>query len=82
MLFLAQQLKKILKTLTVLIDGMHCNHCVFKVETALKNIKGVEAVKVDLVDKKATLSLSENVAKEIIVKAICDLDFTVCSIQD
>ncbi|WP_440896484.1 copper chaperone CopZ [Amphibacillus sp. Q70] len=34
------------------ISGMNCNHCVNRVETALKELEGVEKVKVNL--KKGT----------------------------
>ncbi len=72
---------KVIKTVTMDIDGMHCKHCVYKVEIALKNLKGTVGVKVNLENKKATLSLSENVAKDDIINAIHNLGFTVRNIE-
>lgn len=66
--------------LTILIEGMHCNHCAFKVESALSKIKGVQKVEVSLENKKATISSSESVAKEIIENTIKDLGFIVQNI--
>ncbi len=42
------------------INGMSCGHCVGRVETALKAIEGVEAVKVDLAGKSAEISISSD----------------------
>ena len=40
---------------TLNIQGMSCGHCVQHVETALKKIAGVGAVKVDLAKGKASV---------------------------
>lgn len=35
------------------ISGMHCGHCVARVEKSLKNLEGVEEVQVNLETEKA-----------------------------
>jgi copper chaperone len=42
------------------IDGMSCEGCVANVTTALKEIPGVESVKVSLDEKKATVVAEES----------------------
>ncbi len=37
------------------ISGMSCAHCVARVEKSLKNVEGVQDVKVDLKTEKATV---------------------------
>ena len=51
--------EKIVKTLNV--EGMSCMHCVKKVETALKEVKGVKSVNVSLENKTAEVTLKEDV---------------------
>ena len=66
---------KIVKTLNV--EGMSCMHCVKKVENALKELKGVKSVKVSLDDKKAEVTLKENIDDEVLKKAIEDAGYEV-----
>ena len=66
---------KIVKTLN--IEGMNCIHCVKKVENALKEMKGVKSVKVSLEDKKAEVTLKENIDDEVLKKAIKDAGYEV-----
>ncbi len=33
---------------TLSVEGMHCNHCKAKVESALKSVKGVKKAEADL----------------------------------
>ncbi len=44
------------KPAMITVDGMTCNHCVATVERAIREVAGVEQVKVDLVSKKAAVS--------------------------
>ncbi len=67
--------EKIIKTLN--IEGMSCMHCVKKVENALKEVKGVKSVKVGLEDKKAIVTLKENVDFELLKKAVEDAGYEV-----
>lgn len=72
--------QKVKEVITAYIDGMHCNHCVKKVSDALSKLKGVVNVKVDLENKKATLSLIDSVDNEKIKKVIEELGFTLKNI--
>ncbi len=58
------------------IDGMSCSHCSTRVEKVLNAIDGVSAT-VNLEDKTATLTLSCDVADDIIKEAVEDAGFTV-----
>ena len=39
-----------------IIEGMSCNHCVKRVENALKELEGVQDVKVNLKKKTADIN--------------------------
>lgn len=67
--------EKIVKTLNV--EGMSCMHCVKKVETALKDVKGVKSVKVSLEDKIAEVTLKEDVDLSVLKKAVEDAGYEV-----
>ena len=68
-------------TKTVYIDGMMCKHCAASVKKALEAIDGVTLVDVDLENKKATVSLSADIANDVIEKAIKDEGYTVTKID-
>lgn len=67
--------EKIVKTLNV--EGMSCMHCVKKVETALKEVKGVKSVNVSLENKTAELTLKEDIDTEVLKKAVEDAGYEV-----
>ncbi len=69
-----------MKTKTMMINGMTCPHCSARVEKALNAIDGVEA-KVDLEHKKATITLSKDIADDILIKAVTDADYEVVSLS-
>ena len=50
------------KTFTV--NGMKCIHCKAKVENALKSLKGVNTVKVNLEEKSAFVDYDENAVSD------------------
>ena len=66
-------------TKTLKIEGMMCGHCSAAVEKALNAIPGVQAA-VDLSAKTATVTLSGEVADELLAKAVTDAGYTVVSI--
>ena len=67
--------EKIVKTLNV--EGMSCMHCVKKVETALKDVKGVKSVNVSLENKTAEVTLKEDVDLSVLKKAVEDAGYEV-----
>lgn len=66
----------------LLIQGMTCGHCVMHVGNALKEIDGVEDAIVNLEDKKATVTLKENIDNKILKEAVEDAGYTVTDIRD
>ena len=62
---------------TLYVDGMMCMRCVAHVEKALKAVDGVAEVSVSLEEKKAVVTLSKDVACEVLKKAVEDDGYTV-----
>ena len=56
------------KILTV--EGMTCNHCKMHVENALKGVDGVTDAQVDLDKKTAEVTLSKDVADDVLKNAV------------
>ncbi len=56
-------------TITLQVEGMMCMHCVAHVETALKNVTGVDKVEVSL-DKKTATVTGTNLNKEALIQAV------------
>jgi copper chaperone len=44
---------------TINVKGMSCGHCVNTIETALKELQGIESVNVDLGGNKVSVSFDE-----------------------
>lgn len=59
------------------VEGMHCNHCASKVETAVKSLDGVKSVKVDLDTKSVEIVSSQSLDTVALKKAISDAGFTM-----
>ena len=67
-------------TKTMTINGMMCAHCQAHVEKALNAIDGVTAV-VDLEAKTATVTLTHDVADDVLKNAVTEAGYEVVSIQ-
>jgi len=65
---------------TMIIDGMMCTRCSGHVEKALNAIDGVSAT-VDLENKCAHITLSQNVSDDILIKAVTDAEYTVVDLK-
>ncbi|WP_277668464.1 heavy metal translocating P-type ATPase [Caproiciproducens galactitolivorans] len=63
------------------INGMSCEHCKARVEKALNAIEGVVA-KVDLKQKKATVTLKADVSDEVLKNAVSEAGYEAVSIQE
>ena len=61
------------------IDGMMCSHCTGRVSQVLNAIDGVSA-EVSLEDKAAYLTLSADVADDVLIKAVTDAGYTVTEV--
>ena len=68
-------------TKTMKIEGMMCMHCEARVKKTLEAIDGVEAAEVSHEKGTAVITLSENVADEILVNAVAAQDYTVLGIE-
>ena len=64
---------------TLKIDGMMCSHCTGRVSQVLNAIDGVSA-EVSLEDKAAYLTLSADVADNVLIKAVTDAGYTVTEV--
>ena len=64
----------------IFIEGMMCNNCVNHVRKGLESITGVHAV-VDLDNKKATVTSTEQVSDELLKSKIVEAGYTVAKIR-
>lgn len=60
---------------TLNVEGMMCQHCVAHVKNALEGIDGVTAADVNLDEKRATVSLAQDVADDTLVGAVVDAGY-------
>lgn len=77
---LNKKLDKVIGSETLIIDGMHCQHCADKVASELNKIDGVSA-KVDLKNKQATVSYDRAIDDAKIKKAIDIAGYTLVSVN-
>ena len=63
------------------IDGMQCDHCKNNVKNALENLEQVQTVSIDLKNKTATVSLSDNISDQLLKDAIDNAGYNVISIK-
>ena len=68
-------------TKTLNIKGMMCTHCEATVKKALEALGGVEAAQVSHEAGTAVVTLSADVADDILKKAVEDKDYEVVSIE-
>lgn len=64
---------------TIKVEGMHCNHCVSKVEKFVNEVEGVKSVKVDLGQKTVTVDFQAPATLEQIKDAILDCGYEIAS---
>ena len=65
----------------ILIEGMHCEHCVEAVRNALEKISGVRNVEVDL-NKNIAVVDTENVDDVVLAEAIETIGFEAINITE
>lgn len=66
---------------TMNIEGMMCTHCEATVKKALEAIDGVEIAEVSHEQDKAVVTLSGDVADDVLKNAVEAKDYTVISIE-
>ncbi|WP_173916888.1 copper ion binding protein [Halobacillus sp. Marseille-Q1614] len=64
---------------TLMVEGMTCGHCEKAVKGALKEIEGVQEVKVQLETGKVEVEASDDVSKEVMKDAIEEQGYDVVS---
>lgn len=55
------------------VEGMHCNHCKASVENAVRNVKGVTSVDVNL--EQQTVTVEGTASSDKIEKAVTSCGF-------
>lgn len=63
------------------IKGMSCGHCQARATKALNGIDGVDA-KVDLKKNQAVVNLASDVADQVFIDALSEVDLEVVSIGE
>ena len=61
----------------IVVEGMHCAHCVKRVEDAIMGLNGVKKVEVDLQSGKVNITSKSELNDADINKAIDDIGFSV-----
>ena len=68
-------------TKTLKVEGMMCMHCEARVKKALEAIDGVEAAVASHEKGTAVVTLSKDVAYEVLKKAVEDQDYQITGIE-
>ncbi len=71
--------KEMTKILT--IEGMMCNHCKGNVEKVLGNLEDVTSVVVDLANKTATLTITNEISDEVLISTIDNAGYKVIEVK-
>ena len=66
---------------TMKINGMMCGHCEARVKKALEAVEGVQEAVVSHEAGNAVVTLSSDVADEVLKKAVEDQDYEVVSVE-
>ena len=68
-------------TKTLEVEGMMCEHCEARVKKALEAVNGVESAVADHNANTAVVTLSADVADDVLRKAVEDQDYKVLGIE-
>lgn len=63
------------------IEGMSCNHCVKRVESALLDLEGLVSVKVNLSSKTAMIDVEDNFNDTLLFNAIDDAGYDLTQVE-
>jgi copper chaperone len=64
------------------LNGMHCGHCVGRVEKALKELETIGEVLVDLSSQSATVEILEALDEAILVSVLDEAGYEVLRMED
>ena len=67
---------------TIYIDGMMCPHCQAHVEKALGAREDIAAVEVSLQEKKAVVTLTQEVSAEALMATVKDAGYTPVRVEE
>ncbi len=70
-----------MKTVTIMIEGMSCNHCTNAVTKALQSVNGVDDVKVSLEKKNAVVTADNNISVDILKNAVINAGYDVIDLK-
>ena len=70
------------ETLAIGVQGMTCAACVARVEKALGQTEGVDAVMVNLATERATVRLIQGSTHEAVQRAVLDAGYTPVVLAD
>ena len=73
--------RETMKTVTMKIEGMMCEHCQARVKRCLEAVSGVEGAEVSHKAGTAVVTLTDDVNPDILKKAVEDQDYKVVSIS-
>lgn len=59
-----------MKDVTLSVEGMKCDGCVSSVESALRDVDGVERVEVSLQDEEARITAGDDVDPDALAAAV------------
>ena len=65
----------------ITVEGMSCEHCKSRVETALQQVEGVTGAKVNLKEKTATISMKDEIADNVLTDAVSAIGFKPVEIK-
>lgn len=65
-----------MKTVKMAVEGMHCGACVSRVESALRDVDGVNAVEVSLDRSEASVTASDDAEDGSLVQAVEEVGYT------
>ena len=68
-------------TKTLKVEGMMCMHCEARVKKALEAVPGVESAAADHEKGTAVVTLSADVANDVLAKAVEDQDYKVLGVE-
>ena len=66
---------------TIKIEGMMCGHCSGRVKKALEAVDGVQSADVSHESGTAVVTLTKDVANDVLKSAVEAQDYTVTGIQ-
>lgn len=74
---------KLLKKITISLDGLHCGSCVARIEAGLKVVPGIESVSVSLSSRTAFVAYDQTLLGIDHIKAwITELGYKVVGITE